>query len=81
MSEINKHLPDFELEIILMVISWDPVPKTFLICCRMRQLALLAEETIADIRNAAARQDTEAIKALFDSFREKFDRITSAPPK
>ena len=77
----NKPFPDFELEIIIMVASWNPVPKTFSVCCRMRRLALLAAETIADIRDAAARQDAEGMKTLFESFREKYDRITSPPPK
>ena len=81
MNSNKKPLPDYEFEIILMVTSWSPVPKTFAVCCRMRRLALLAAEAIADIRDAAARQDEEGMKALFESFREKYDRITSAPPK
>ena len=81
MDRKNSSELNFELEIILMVSSWNPIPKTFATCCRMRHLALLAAETIADIRDAAVRRDVDGMKALFESFREKYNQITSATPK
>ena len=81
MKEISDQLHDYELEIRLMVTSWDPSPKTFAVCCRMRLLALLAMEILADIRTAAGRQDAAEMHSRFESFRREYARITSLPSK
>ena len=81
MEKKTDQLSDYEMEICLMVTLWDPVPKTFAICCRMRLLDMLAMETLKKIRHAAERLDTAEMHSLFESFRRKYDWITGLPPK
>ena len=81
MKDIPDQQHDYELEIRLMVTSWDPVPKTFAVCCRMRLLAMLAMEILEDIRTAAGRQNAAEMHSLFEFFRREYARITSLPSK